>query len=69
MFENRRLLKKAVQRGRSERWGEAYLSHPPSPELSEQLFSRVRYIELLRDARTMLMVFFSILVKRRRRDI
>jgi hypothetical protein len=29
---------------------EAYQSHPPNPELSEQLFSRVGYVEGLNDA-------------------
>jgi hypothetical protein len=30
----------AVQQGRSECGPEAYHSHPPNPELSEQLFYR-----------------------------
>jgi hypothetical protein len=41
-----RMLKKAVQRGRSERGGEAY---------------PLRYVESLSDARTKLADFFSIL--------
>jgi hypothetical protein len=32
-------------------------SHPPNPELSEQLFSRVGYVEPLSKARTMLAGF------------
>jgi len=43
----RRMLKKAVQQGRSERRGEAY---------------GLRYVEPLSDARTPLADFFSILV-------
>ena len=42
----RRVLKKAVQQGRSERRGEAYA---------------LRYVEPLSDARTKLADFFSIL--------
>jgi hypothetical protein len=42
-------------------WADALHSHPPNPELSEQLFSRVGYVEDLNDARTTLAVFFSIL--------
>ena len=41
---------------------EAQHSHPSNPELSEQLFSRVGYVEDLNDARTMLAGFFSILL-------
>ena len=43
----RRMLKKTVQQGRSERRGEAY---------------SVRYVEPLSEARTMLADFFSILL-------
>ena len=47
----RRMLKKAVQQGRSERRGEAYASP---------------YVEPLSDARTPLADFFSILLEARR---
>ena len=40
---------------------EAEHSHPPNPELSEQLFSRVGYVEDAFEARTPLAGFFSIL--------
>jgi hypothetical protein len=44
----RRMLKKSIQQGRSERRGEAY---------------SVLYVEPLSDARTMLVDFFSILLR------
>jgi hypothetical protein len=41
---------------------EAYHSHPPNPELLEQLLSRVGYVEDAFEARTPLADFFSILL-------
>jgi hypothetical protein len=41
---------------------EAWRFSPTHPELSEQLFSRVGYVEDLSDARTMLADLFSILL-------
>jgi hypothetical protein len=43
-------------------WPEALHSHPPNPELSEQLFSRVGYVEGLNDGRTTLAGFFNSLL-------
>jgi hypothetical protein len=37
-----------------EKKPEAYHSHPPNPELSEQLFSQVGYVEDLFEPRTTL---------------
>jgi hypothetical protein len=53
----RRMFKKAVQRGRSERRGEAYSGYP-------LLFpvQRVQNVEPLSDARTKLADFFNILL-------
>ena len=40
-----RLLKQVVSEAAGEKKPEALHSHPPNPELSEQLFSRVWYVE------------------------
>ena len=40
-----RLLKQVVNQAAGEKTSEALNSHPPNPELSEQLFSRVGYVE------------------------
>jgi hypothetical protein len=41
---------------------EAYHSHPPNPELLEQLLSHMGYVEDFDEPRTPLAVFFSILI-------
>ena len=52
---SKRLYDKAAGSGATE----AYPSHPPNPELSEQLFSRVGYVEDGCETRTTLRAFFS----------
>ena len=47
------------RQGRNRANTGVYLSHPPNPELSEQLFSRVRYAEDIREPRTKLAGIFS----------
>ena len=43
-----------VSKAAGESKPEAYWSHPPNPELSEQLFSRMGYVEDAFEARTTL---------------
>jgi hypothetical protein len=50
-----------VSKAAGESKPEAYLSHPPNPELSEQLFSRVGYVEDFDESRTKLAACFNIL--------
>ena len=59
------MLKKAVQQGRRrvETGGVAFPPAPPRPELSEQLTSRMGYVEDFDESRTMLADFFSILLE------
>ena len=52
-----RLLKQVVNEAAVEKTPEAQRSHPPNPELSEQLFSRVGYVEDFFETRTKLGVF------------
>ena len=56
------MLKQFVSKATGESKPEAYHSHPPNPELSEQLLSRVGYVEDFDVPRTKLADCFSILL-------
>jgi hypothetical protein len=56
------MLKKFVQQGRRRLETGGVHSHPPSPELSEQLYSQAGYVEDFVEPRTMLAIIFSILL-------
>jgi hypothetical protein len=51
------MLKMAVQQGRRRIETGGVTFHPPNPELSEQLFSQVGYVEDFDEPRTTLRIF------------
>ena len=59
MVEHSRLLKQVVNEAADEKIPEAWLFSPTHPELSEQLFSRVGYVEAFFEPRTKLGACFS----------